>query len=379
MKQTLKLGKVAGIAIGANWSVLAILGLIVAALAESVLPRAAPGASSAAYWAVALPVATLFFASLLAHELSHALVARHHGVSVQSVTLWALGGVTETSGSPPNPRADLHIASAGPLASLATALVFSAVGMGAAAIGAPALATAGPMWLVIMNVALAVFNLLPGAPLDGGRILRALLWKRYGDRDRAEHAATKAGGWLGYGLIALGIAQLLIAGWLGGLWLTFLGWFIASAAANEDIATSVKSAAQDLRVDDLMTPQPAYGAVWQPIRSFVAEAVVLSRQSVFPVVDLMGTPHGVVTVNMLARISPERSLHPLGEIMLPLPPGHVDAPDDPAAPLLTRMPVGSELISVVVADGRVVGMVTTEDLQRLVQREGLRKTVTEGV
>ena len=233
MKQTMPLGRVAGIRIGGHWSVLAMVVLIGWLLGAQVLPGLVPHQSAAVYWAVAVPGAVAFLAALLAHELAHSLVARHHGVPVTSITLWALGGVSELGGEPPTARADLLIAAAGPATSLATGLVFGGLAAAVRAGGGPVIAVATLGWLAVMNVFLAVFNLLPGAPLDGGRILRAVLWMRHGDRARATQSAAAAGRVLGAVLIAAGVAELLFWGDADGLWLALIGMFVMSAATAE--------------------------------------------------------------------------------------------------------------------------------------------------
>ncbi len=372
MKQSVKLGSVAGITIGAHWSVLVILMLIADVLAATVLPAAAPQLSYAAYWAVAIIGALLFLASLLAHELAHAIVARHNNVPVGSITLWMLGGVAELQGDPPSPRAELRIAAAGPLTSLAAAAVFLLGAAAGAALGGAALIGSALAWLGVMNAFLAVFNVLPGAPLDGGRILRALLWKHYGDRARASRAAARTGRILGYVVVAFGVAELL-AGQFSGLWLAFVGWFIAAAAGAEELTREMRAAASDLRVRDVMTPEPEYGAAWIRTDTFVGEVALLSRQTLFPVVDFDGEPVGLVTLGLLSRVPPGKAATTLGTIAIPLPREYVARPDDPALALFDRRPLAGELVAVVVADGRVHGMVTTEDLRRLLRQDTLRR------
>ena len=258
MKQTMPLGRVAGIRIGAHWSVLVMVVLIGWLLGAQVLPGLAPHEPAAAYWAVAVPGAVAFIAALLAHELAHSLVARRHGVPVTSITLWALGGVSELGGEPPTARADLLIAAAGPATSLAAGLVFGGIAAVVRAGGGPVIAVAALGWLALMNVFLAVFNLLPGAPLDGGRILRAALWMRHGDRARAAQSAAAAGRVLGAVLIAAGAAELLLWGDAGGLWLAVIGMFVMSAATAEATAGTATAALAGLRVSDVMTPGPRH-------------------------------------------------------------------------------------------------------------------------
>ncbi|HCU91366.1 MAG TPA: hypothetical protein DHU96_00815, partial [Actinobacteria bacterium] len=233
MKQSIRLGRVGGIPVGVHWSVIVIVGLIAAILGGQVLPQMAPGQSTTAYWAVAIPGALLFVLALLAHELAHAFVARRAGVPVRSITLWALGGVSELGGEPPTARADLRIAAAGPATSLLAGGVFWGLAVLLDLAAGPAIGVAALGWLAIMNVLLAAFNLLPGAPLDGGRILRAALWMHHGDRSRAARTAAGAGRIVGGILVGLGLAELWIWSSLGGLWLMLIGFFLITAASAE--------------------------------------------------------------------------------------------------------------------------------------------------
>ena len=182
MRQSIRLGRIAGIPVGMHWSVLVIVALITDVLAASVLPAVIPHLSAGLDWTVAVTGAVLFVAALAAHEIAHAIVARHCGVQVRSITLWMLGGIAELEADPPTARADLLIAIAGPATSIAAGIVFGGSAVLARAVHGPTVIIAALAWLSLMNVALAVFNMLPGAPLDGGRILRGLLWKRVEDR-----------------------------------------------------------------------------------------------------------------------------------------------------------------------------------------------------
>lgn len=210
MRQSVGLGRVAGIPVGMHWTVAVILVIIAEILGASVLPAALPHQPTVVYWAAAAAAALVFAGSLLAHELAHSLVAQRNGVRVRSITLWMLGGVAELAGEPPNAVADLRIALAGPAASLAQAAVFGGVALAISYSGGSAVAVAAAGWLAVMNGALAVFNMLPGAPLDGGRVPRAVLWRIYQDRMRAAVAAARAGRYLGFAIIAVGLAELLV-------------------------------------------------------------------------------------------------------------------------------------------------------------------------
>ena len=368
MRQDVPLGRVAGIQVGANWTVAVILVLTAWLLAGSVLPGAAPHLPAAVYWAVGGAAAALYLASLLAHELSHALVARHNGLTVRGITLWMLGGITELQGQPPDAGADLRIAVAGPAVSTAAAGLFAGIAEAVRYAGGPAVITAGLVWLAAMNGLLAVFNMLPGAPLDGGRVLRAVLWRHYHDRRRADVAAARAGQVLGAGIIGLGVAGLLLGAAWGGVWLMLIGWFLISAASAERGAATAASALDGVQVADVMTPDPQVAPGWFTVGDFIDRVAARSRQEAFPVVDWAGTLAGVVVTGLLARIPPARRADlRLDQVALAVPPPYLAAPTDPAAPLLARRPLAGKVLAVVLTDGRIAGMVTLSDLRQAVR------------
>ena len=372
MRQDVPLGGVAGIRVGANWTVAVILVLIAWLLARSVLPGAVAHLSVVAYWTVGCAAAALFLVSLLAHELSHALVARHNGLKVRAITLWMLGGITELEGEPPDAGADLRIAVVGPAASAVATGVFFGIAQAMRYAGGPAVVTAGLVWLAVMNGMLAVFNMLPGAPLDGGRVLRAVLWRHYGDRRRAEIAAARAGQFLGAGIIGLGLAELLLWAAFGGLWLMLIGWFLVSAADAERRAAAAAAALDGVRVADVMTSDPQVAQGWFTVQDFIERVAERSRQDAFPVVGWGGTLVGVVVTGLLARIpSAQRAELRLDRVALAVPESYLAAPADPAAALLARRPLGGEVLAVVLADGRIVGMVTIGDLRQAVRWRSL--------
>ena len=372
MRQSVRLVRVAGIPIGAHWSALIIAALVVGLVGGTLLPAATPGYPQSLYWLVAVVAAGLFLAALLAHELAHAIVARRHGIQVRAITLWALGGVAEIEGDAPDPRTEFAIAIAGPLTSLGAAVAFWLATVGVSAAEWPIVLPAVLGWLAFMNVALAVFNLLPGAPLDGGRVLHAVLWWRYGDRARADQAAKRSGEVLGVVLIAVGVFEAIALAWAGGLWLALIGWFLVSAARSEASARAARDRLAGLRVRDIMTPHPDSAPGWVSIDWFVTTVARRSRQTAFPVVDLSGAPVGFVEVEMLAAVPvAERGTTRVDRVAVRVPPEHVLGPDDPATVLLERPALGGEVIALVVDTGRVVGMLTTLDVARLMRQARL--------
>lgn len=300
-RTAIPLGRWAGVVVRAHWSVLVVLLLITDLLASAVLPQAAPGANTTWYWITGGLTAAGFLASLLLHELSHAVVARHHGVEVRRITLWMLGGAAELEGDPPTPKADLRIAVAGPLASLL--IGGTALGGAILAAGAlPALPVGGLAWLGVSNLLLAVFNLLPGAPLDGGRILRAVIWWRRGDRARAGAIADRSGQVLGAALAMAGFVQLLFLGQFMGLWLVLLGWFLIFAAQAEFTAGPLRERLGTLRVGDIMNASPVVAPGWWTVDAFAEYAARTGRDRVFPVLSFDGVPLGIVSLGDLVKV-----------------------------------------------------------------------------
>jgi Zn-dependent protease len=362
MRQTMRLGAVAGIPIEVHWSVLVVMLLLMQGLAVAVLPASAGGLSPLVYWVLAAVIALVFLGSLLAHELAHALVSRHYGVRVRRVTLWLLGGVAELDGQAPHPRGDLLIAAAGPLASLSIGALFAVAAVAAHGLGGPALAVAGLAWLAVVNVVLAVFNLLPGVPLDGGRVLAATLWWLRGDRTAAHRTACRAGVVLGWLLVAAGLAQLGLAGDLGGLWLVVLGWFLVSAAHAEDADTVWRAALAGLRVADVMTPSPTCGYTSQSVTDFVITVAGFPYRT-FPVLDLDGRLAGMVSLARLARVpaGDQKSVR-LGDVLIPRDRVLVLDPTSPLPDAARAMFAGGHRLAVVAVGDRVSGVLTIGDI-----------------
>ncbi len=262
MNESLHFGRIGGIRIGINWSLFPIFFLIAWSLAVVLLPAAAPGFTGWGYWFFALLTAAAFYSSLLAHELSHAFVARRHGVPVRGIVLWLFGGVAQLEGDTPDARSELQVAAAGPAMSLGIAAVAAVVAWFLGLIGASPLMVAAVSWLAGINALLAAFNLLPAFPLDGGRILRAFLWRRWSDRVRATAVAARVGRIAGYGLVAVGVVEFLSGGGaLGGIWLALIGWFITVAARqqNERVrerARAERSRPREHRAGDSTTAEP---------------------------------------------------------------------------------------------------------------------------
>ncbi|GII21517.1 site-2 protease family protein [Planosporangium mesophilum] len=369
MGQTLRLGRVAGIPVGVHWSVLVIMALLVQGLATSVLPTSAAGQPAWAYWTMAVAAAVLFLVSLLAHELAHALVARRYGIRVQRVTLWLLGGVAELTDEAPHARADLFVAAAGPLTSVLAGAAFAGSAVVTTVAGAPAVLTAALIWLALINGVLAIFNLLPGAPLDGGRVLRAVLWRVRGDRDRASLAAARAGHGLGLVLVMAGLAEVLFTGRLRGLWMALVGWFLVSAATAEEAGARYRSMLGQVPVREVMNPYPLSGNPEQSVGDFARTVASRAHHRAFPLRDWYGRPAGVVRLADVARVPADaRERTPLSQVATQpdqVPVVSASRPAAEIAPALARYG-----LVLVVEDDLLVGVVSEADMVRATELAG---------
>ena len=309
MLEGIRLGRVAGFPVAVNWSVLVILWLFTWSLASYSLPGAAPGHSLATYWLAGFVGALLLLGSLLAHELAHALTARRAGLAVTGLTLWLFGGVASLRGEAKTPGADFRIAVVGPATSLVLAAAFAGIATTLDVFGLAGLPVSVVWWLAGTNLLLGLFNLLPGAPLDGGRILRAYLWRRHGDRVRAALGATRAGQVVAFVLIGLGLLEFLAGGGLSGLWLVFLGWFLLSAARMEETEVTTRQRLVGVRVGDVMSLDPRAAPSWLTVEEFIQRYVWGDRHSAYPVTGPDGTVEGLVTLAQLRGVA-ARTPHP---------------------------------------------------------------------
>ena len=368
MNDTFRLGRIAGIRVGVNISVVFILALIAGGLALGRFPLLLPGRSTAAYVLAGLVAAGAFLASLLAHEIAHAVVARRNGVEVEGITLWLLGGVARLKGDAPSPGADFRIAGVGPLTSLVLAVAFGVLAVLFAVAGGGGLPFAVLQYLAVINLSLAVFNLIPAAPLDGGRLLRSLLWRRSGDASRAAATAARVGRYFGFGLIAYGIFSLVSGSGLGGLWLALIGLFIVNAATAEEQHAQMSGRLGDLRVGAVMSGPARTADPDQTVDRFLHDVVLVQRFSTYPLVDADGRLVGLVTLNRLRGVAPHDRAHTrLREVACPVPEIPVASPDERLTAVLPRLAGCTDGRAVVLEGGRVVGVLSPSDIARTLQ------------
>jgi Zn-dependent protease len=243
--------RVAGIPVRVDASWFLVFALISWSLAAGYFPHVLPGLSPGGAWLQGIAASALLFVSVLVHELAHALVARHHGVRVNGIRLHVFGGVSELQTEPPSPRAEFRIAAVGPLASFATAAVF--YGLGRTVADVPwAIALTG--YLAAVNLVLGLFNLVPGFPLDGGRLLRAMLWWWSGGQAWATRWASRVGAAFALALVGLGIVRAIGGEAVGGVWFVLLGLFLYQAARASAELARLRECLERLTVADVMTP-----------------------------------------------------------------------------------------------------------------------------
>jgi Zn-dependent protease/CBS domain-containing protein len=372
MNENLSLGRIAGIHVGLNWSLLVIAALIAWSLAVGLLPSAAPGQTSGAYWTAGIVSAFVYLASLLAHELAHSIVAVRRGVKVEGITLWLFGGVSRFSSESSSPGAQAWITFVGPLTSLVLGVLFflASVALGGGA--QPSLPVATLAWLGYINVLLGVFNLLPAFPLDGGRILQSLIWQRTRDRLRATRIAARIGMAFAFLFIAYGLITFFVASTnIGGIWFVFLGWFLLSAARAEETGGMIRQALSGISVSEVMTPNPVEAPDDTTVEEALHGYILASRHSTFPTHDSGGRLSGLLTLAALKNVAANaRTSTLIKEIICPLDRVPTVRPADPAANLLNSPDGCSEGRTLVVDNGRLVGIVSPSDINRLLQRSG---------
>lgn len=357
------LGRVAGVEIGVNWSWIVVVGLVGWSLGAVVFPDEVPGLSDGTYLAMALIATVLFFASLLLHELGHAVVARREGMEIAGITLWLFGGVARFKGMFPSGGAELRIALAGPAVSLFLGLLFLGV---AAVVPLPDAVDGVVAWLGRINLILLGFNMLPALPLDGGRVLRALLWLRSGDFMRATRTAGGLGRVFGNGLMILGVLAVF-AGGAGGLWLIAIGFFLSAAAQAEVSFATIRTALAGLHVRDAMVTEPESVPADSTLAAFVSGPFAASRHAAYPVMrdrQLVG----LLYYRDLAAIPPgDWHRARADEVAVPIGEAKTLSPGDDLDEALMQLADTKIERALVLEGDRLVGLLSITDVSRLLE------------
>ncbi|HEU4911094.1 MAG TPA: site-2 protease family protein [Actinomycetes bacterium] len=370
-------GRIGGVLVRVHWSVVVIAVLLAWSLSSQLFPTSYPEASTLAAWAAGTVAAVVFLLGVLAHELTHAVVARRNGVRVEGITLWLFGGVARLQDEAPDPGAELRIAGSGPLVSLLLGVGFGLAAGVLSAAGFDGLPVGALAWLAGINLLLAVFNILPGAPLDGGRLLRAALWKWRGDRLWATIAAARAGRGLGIVLIGLGLAELLALGSVAGLWLALIGWFILGAAFVEEQQARLTGSLAGVRAGDVMTPDPDTAPVGISVAEFVERYLLQRRHTTFLLTDATGRAIGLVTAGRVKALPRDRwAQTPISAVACPMSEVPVAAPEEPLFELLHRLdgPTGGRAL--VLDRGQPVGIISPLDITRAIERSAFSRPAT---
>ena len=365
MHASIRFGRVGGVEIGAHWTWLLIFGLFVWSLGGAVFPSENPGLSDATYAVMAVVAAVLFFASLVLHELGHATTARREGMEIEGITLWVFGGVAKFKGMFPSAGAEFRIAIAGPLVSLVIGGSLVALGE---LVHLPTAVDGVVTWLGRINLILLAFNMLPALPLDGGRVLRSLIWRSTGDFTTATRIAGALGQGFGRVMIAGGIALALLAGAPGGLWFALIGWFLTTAAGAEASLATMREALAGLTVADAMAAGPVVAQAEASLATFVGEVFARSRHAAYPVITADGTVVGLLSFKDVGAVPPdawERTT--VRDVARPLEDTLVVAPGDSLGDVAIELTQTSPGRALVLDGDRLAGLLSITDVSRLLE------------
>jgi Zn-dependent protease len=373
--RNIRLGKIAGIPVGVSPWWLAIVALITWSLGDAYFPEVIKGIDPLASYALGLASALLLFASILAHEFGHAIVARRHGIEVEEIDLWLLGGVSRMRNEAHEPDDELRYALAGPAV---TAVIAACFGVIAALLpaGTPAALRALIDYQLIVNALILGFNMLPAFPLDGGRVLRSLLWRRSGDLERSTARAANVGRGFGYVLVFLGGLEFL-SGAPQGIWLVLVGFFIVMAAGAQAAGAQVQAVFGDVHARELMSTP----AVSIPPRTSATQAAneffLPYRFTAFPVLDDEGHAIGMVSLDQIQALTRQQRAGSWVSDIAERDPGLIVAPDEDVARLLER-PAFARIGRAVVVDEerRPLGLVSITDVQRALRAAQLAREAT---
>jgi Zn-dependent protease/CBS domain-containing protein len=347
------------VSIDASWFLLAIL--IVWSLATGVFPVYIPGLSAGAYWAMGVAGAIGLFLSIVIHEFFHSIVARRYGLPMKGITLFIFGGVAEMTEEPPSAKVEFRMAIAGPIASLLIAVVCWVLAT-LLARTAPAPVTVVLAYLALLNLALAIFNLIPAFPLDGGRVLRSLLWARWKSLRRATRVAARIGSGFGVLLIIAGVVSVLFGDIIQGIWWFLIGLFVRSAASSSYQQVLIRRALEGEPVRRFMTANPVSVSPSTSIRDLVEQYVYRLHFKFFPVTE-DGRLVGCISTRQVKNVPQnEWDTRTVGSVMDQCAPNTVVHPDADAMQALSKMQQSGASRLIVADDGALVGVIALKDM-----------------
>ncbi|MHB1417490.1 MAG: CBS domain-containing protein [Chloroflexota bacterium] len=372
MNGTVRVARIAGIDIGLHYTWLIAFALITWSLAVGFFPQQVGGLATATYWIMGAVSALMLFGSVLLHELAHSLVARSRGLRVHDITLLIFGGVSNLQSEPKSAGDEFVISIVGPASSAAIAAVSWAVWLATGT----ALGPLGSVlfYLAVVNAMLAGFNLLPGFPLDGGRVFRAIIWGVTGSLERATNIAAGAGHLLAFLFIGYGVLQMFTGDLFGGLWIIFLGWFLNGAAESSRASARSRAGFAGVRVADLADPDPETVSPTAPVDQVVRECLLRRGRRAMPVLD-DGRLVGIVSLSDIKGLSPEQWPEAAVADIMTRPPLYSVNPDDELDTAL-RMMAERDLNQLLVLEGgRLVGLLPRSNIIRYLQlRQELKIT-----
>lgn len=362
----IRIARIAGIKVTADWSVLVIGAFLAYGVAEGAVPAEVPGTAVWLAWIVGVIAAALLVVSLTAHELAHALLARRRGVAVEGIKLWLFGGVAQMSGDWVTARTEMLVAAVGPAVTAALAAVFVGASWLLVQVGAPPLVVLVAEWLAAVNMLLLVFNLIPAFPLDGGRILRGFIWSRTKNRMTATVAASRVGRFFAVLLIGLGVLDLFFVDPVGGLWLMLIGWFLDSAARGEANGEQARHALEGVLVGDVMSKNPVIVPSWITIELLVDQYVMGHQFTSFPTHSIDGRIDGLVTMRGIKQVPPQqRGNRRAIDIAIPIDRVPIARQDEKLTDVLKRVGPASDGRAMVYDGGTLIGIVSPSDVARL--------------
>jgi Zn-dependent protease/predicted transcriptional regulator len=368
-KGHIRLGQIGGIEIGLDFSWFIIAVLITFSLIEQ-FHRTNPQWGNAVIGSAAVITAGLFFFTLLLHELAHSLMAKRNGLRVRAITLFALGGVSQIESEAPDAKAEFWIAIVGPATSLAIGAILLALARAAGWASTTRLATPVTSvlgWLGYINLALAVFNLIPGYPLDGGRVLRAIIWWFNKSQVRATRAASLVGQVIAVLFILLGLYRFFLGANFGGLWIAFIGWFLLDAARGSQVQLELTTELRDRRVADLIEHDCAVVDGTMSLKEFIEDHLLRTARRCF-IVTQNGRIGGLLTPSDVKKVSREDwERTSVQSVMLPLDQLHTVSPDTPALAALELMAREDLNQLPVVSDGHLDGIFSRAQVLRSLQ------------
>ncbi|MCX7592677.1 MAG: site-2 protease family protein [Fischerella sp.] len=366
--QGFRLGSIFGFEIRVDLSWFLIFFLILWTLTTGIFPGNYPGLSSTTYIGMGVVGTLLFFMSLLAHELSHSFLARAKGIPVEGITLFVFGGVSRTRMEAETPGDEFQIAGVGPLTSLAIALFCGFLWWVGRNAGWSITVNGVTAYLATINLMLAIFNLLPGFPLDGGRVFRAIVWKITGNYKKATRIATIGGEVLGYAIIGLGLLQLFGGFVLSGLWLIFIGWFLVNAAEASYQDLLIRSTLEGVPARELMTPYPETVSADLSLQRLVDEYFLHRRYQGFPVTE-GDRLVGIITLNQVKNVPREKwTEQTVRDIMRPIENGVTVRPQEKMSQVLQKMEECEVRRVLVTKNGSLEGIITAGDIARWLRR-----------